>query len=118
MSHASDIKFNLEMENIDRLLTKESEIHYYRIIQEAVNNIVKHSQANSCTIVIKKTGNQIHAIIEDNGKGFQTGISMKKGMGLRDMEERTRLISGNIHVISKSGSGTKININIPITKRA
>ncbi len=116
MSRATNIKFDTKIENIDHVLPKKSEIHFYRIIQEAMNNILKHSEANSSSVTIKKAGNQIRTILKDNGRGFQTGTPMKEGIGLKDMEERTRIISGSFHISSKPGLGTEIIISVPISK--
>ncbi len=116
MSHASQIKFDLDIEAIDDLLPAKSQIHFYRIIQEALNNTVKHSNANSAFITIRKSGNQIQTIIKDDGKGFQEGSHTLEGLGIKDMKERTRLISGNFHLSSKTGSGTEIRFNIPVSR--
>ena len=116
MSHATDIKFDLKIENIDNLLPKKSEIHYYRIIQEATNNILKHADADLSSVTIKKIANQIHTVIKDNGKGFHTGGQIKEGIGLTDMKERTRLMDGSFQISSRPGAGTTIMINIPFSK--
>jgi signal transduction histidine kinase len=116
MSHASDIKFEFKSENIDELLPKKSEIHFYRIIQEATNNIAKHARANQSFVTIKKIDNQIHTVIKDDGKGFQLEGQMKEGIGLTDMSERARLMDGSFHISSRPGSGTTIIINIPYSQ--
>jgi len=116
MSHASEIDFAMQIETIDDLLPKTSQIHFYRIIQEAMNNILKHSQASNASIIIKEIGNQIQTIITDNGKGFQAGLTSHEGLGIKDMKERARLISGDFHLTSKPGTGTKILLYIASSK--
>jgi signal transduction histidine kinase len=117
MSHATDIQFELKLDNIDQLLPKKSEIHFYRIIQEATNNILKHAEAESSSVTIKKMGDQIHAVIQDNGKGFSAGDSFGDGIGLSDMRERTHLIDGSFHISSNVSTGTTIFINIPYSEK-
>jgi ligand-binding sensor domain-containing protein/signal transduction histidine kinase len=116
MSHAADIQFDLKLDNIDQLLPKESEIHFYRIIQEATNNILKHADTDFSSVTIKKIANHIDIVIKDNGKGFHSGSKMKEGIGLTDMKERTRLMDGSFQISSRPGAGTTILINIPFSK--
>lgn len=100
-------------------LTADSEINLYRIIQEALHNVVKHARASQVTIRLTASFPTIILRIEDDGQGFDlssrtTSASMEKHMGLRSMEERARLLSGNFSIRSHKGKGTKIAVEIPI----
>src|SRR5690606_14271915 len=66
----TDIFFTYDIENIDAFLSKEASLHLYRIIQEVLNNMVKHAEAKSASVTIEKKGLHIETIISDNGKGF------------------------------------------------
>src|SRR5205085_961503 len=87
IANASDIGFTCEVDQIDGLLSKEEEISLYRIVQEAINNILKHSGASEAGIHIKRTGDEIQTTIADNGRGFTLEPAgqaelQKRGLGL------------------------------------
>jgi signal transduction histidine kinase/ligand-binding sensor protein len=85
----------------------------YRVMQEAMNNIAKHSQADVVRLSLKKMGNRIEFVIEDNGIGFDLEKS-KRGFGLGSMKERTELSGGTFTVESIKGRGTVIHASWPI----
>ena len=89
------------------------EINLYRIIQEALNNVFKHSSATKVEISIEEQPGQILFLITDNGIGFKSN-SHNKGFGLIDIKERAELIGANIQYLNKPyGSGTTLEIVIP-----
>lgn len=106
------ININLYSENIDELLPVNYEVHFYRIIQEALNNIIKHSNADEVELSINVEGNNIVVYIKDNGKGFIMDDRVK-GLGLRDMHERAKIINGKIILRSEPGKGCTINLKAP-----
>lgn len=90
------------------------ETNVYRIIQEALTNIVRHSEATYVDIVLKQDENQISIIVEDNGVGFNAGAIMKTGrLGILGMRERAEMLAGNLSVESTIGVGTTIFVEIP-----
>ena len=96
-------------------------INLYRIIQESLTNILKYAHATQVDIKIKVTQHQLLLTIKDNGRGFNLNkkrVSAKTGagLGLSTMSERARLLKGQINISSKVGMGTKIILDIPITK--
>lgn len=100
----------------------ESEINLYRLVQEALNNIRKHSKATRATVRLVASYPYVILRIDDNGIGFeidlQSQISLKnKRMGLRSMEERVNLLGGRINVKTSPGSGTRFFIEVPIVKK-
>jgi len=110
------IKFNIDIDNIDNLLRNESEINIYRIIQECLNNIVKHSHALKAGVSIKKDNKSIIIIVQDNGKGFdkiQVENTDKRGSGFDSLNERLRLLDGICSIDSVPDLGTKIMITVP-----
>jgi PAS domain S-box-containing protein len=99
--------------NIERL-NKTVEINLYRIVQEALNNAIKYSEADQINISLDNTGESLKILVADNGKGFSMGSKSKgSGNGITNIQERTRLIDGEFSIESASGMGTKILINIP-----
>jgi len=112
------ISFAVRVEDIDGLFDKESEIHVYRVVQEAVNNIVKHSAATEATVVIKKRDHAVTLSIRDNGRGFDQSKTSAGahdvGYGLSGMAERVRILRGVLTVDSQPGQGASLNIEIPL----
>ena len=99
---------------IDRL-EQSVEISIYRIIQEVLNNIIKHSDAKNIMIDLHKSGTKILLKINDDGKGFNTGdIGKSKGIGWNNIYSRLSVINGNMDVQSDPGRGTVINIDFTI----
>lgn len=119
-SKSTSIKFRIEIENIDKVFSPEIEINIYRMVQECINNIIKHSQSNKADININKNPDVVSVMIEDNGKGFNTeekfSIKSKSGLGLMSLTERAKLFQGKVEIVSKTGRGTIIKFTIPITK--
>jgi PAS domain S-box-containing protein len=100
----------------DRRLGNVTEIAVYRIVQELVNNIVKHSGASEAYVRIMSKENRIVLNIQDNGKGFRPAdVKTIKGIGLRSIYNRISLLNGTIKVDSGPGKGTEIRIEIPIS---
>ncbi|MDB5222840.1 MAG: domain S-box protein [Chitinophagaceae bacterium] len=81
----------------------------YRIIQEQLNNILKHAHASEVEIEIKNAEDCLELSIKDNGVGFDTGTK-KKGIGLKNIQSRAQIYDGNVEIISSPGNGCKMNI--------
>ena len=116
------ILFANRVEDVDGIFDEDSEIHVYRIVQEAINNIIKHSAATEAAVVIKKRTNIISLSIRDNGKGFDANsVSAPApnalGFGLGGIAERVRILGGTLTIDSHPGSGTNLTIEIPIPIR-
>ena len=111
---SSGIDIYYEIENIDNLIPSEYRINLYRIIQESINNILKHSNADRISITLKSDPASIYLVIEDNGKGFEHNEGAEGiGYGIEFMKERVRIIGGKLKIDSLKGRGTKIIISIP-----
>ena len=113
------IKVTLDIIDIDSLLPQDSHVIVYRIIQEALTNIGKHSQAKSVSIAINKEGSTVSFSMEDDGVGFDarqaiTGDPAEKGLGLETMKGRARMLGGVLDIWSQEGKGTRITLSIPI----
>jgi signal transduction histidine kinase/ligand-binding sensor domain-containing protein len=110
---STDIEFITETDNIDGLLSREFEINLYRVLQECLNNILKHSAATTAWLSIKRTANGAQIICRDNGKGFDPeATSLSSGMGLIGISERVRMLGGRYTVASAPGKGVTIYITI------
>jgi len=88
-------------------------IALFRVMQEALNNIAKHSEADSVRLLLRKVENKIELTVEDNGIGFDPETA-EKGMGLTSMRERTELSGGTFRIESTPGKGTTIRASWPV----
>jgi signal transduction histidine kinase len=116
ISSVTSIQAIASIDQIDNLLNKEAEINLFRVVQESLNNIIKHSQATQAEISVKKYAKKIRILIKDNGKGMNTSHSDARsdvGMGLVVMAERIKMLDGTLQITSFSGNGTSIQVEIP-----
>ena len=116
-----NLKITSNLDNTDGMLSAESEINLYRIVQESLNNIVRHAHATEASVVVKKNDRAIDVIIKDDGKGFHkdsTPIAEagRGGFGLTGIIERARIIGAKAQIESASGRGTTISIAIPSSR--
>ena len=108
---ANKLKINLLFFGMDNRLDNSVEIPVYIIIQELINNILKHSKATDVTIQLNKTENNLNVVVEDNGIGFDIA-SVKNGMGLKNIETRVNKFNGKLYVDSGKDKGTTTIIDI------
>jgi two-component system, NarL family, sensor kinase len=100
-------------------LADEAELCIFRITQESLQNIVKHSGADKIKIVLAQTSRQTRLTVSDRGQGFlRSAVSRKGGLGLLSMEERALSIGGRLTVNSAPGKGTEVCLTIPTEKLA
>lgn len=111
---ASGISFNRNIENIDNALERGNEVQYFRIVQELLNNIMKHAGAKNVTINVKRSVMFIVTEITDDGIGFEGIDPVKTGFGLINIEERMRVIKAVYEFRSEKGKGTWFKFTVPI----
>jgi signal transduction histidine kinase len=110
----SKIDIHLKTENTENIDTKVSLI-LYRLIQELLNNAVKHSEASTIDLSIKKEKNELILNYTDNGKGFDFAEAYeKRSLGLKNIETRTKMINGTTKFDTKPNEGLKLEVRIPI----
>ncbi len=121
MSASGSILFAVRVEDIDCLFDKDSEFHFYRILQEAVTNVVKHSGATETAVVIKKRAAVVSLSIRDNGRGFDPSAVPSQaqflGFGLNGIAERVRILGGKLAIESRPGQGTNLTAEVPLLIR-
>jgi len=111
---SSQMKVNFDVDCSRFMLSSIQTVYLFRIAQEAVNNILKHSQATEMSVVVKQTDNDIFLTITDNGKGFDESSNHHiDGNGLYNMKERVQLLKGNFELHSGLGNGTELKIVLP-----
>lgn len=108
------LEVNLYSDGMNERLPVNTETILYRVIQECVNNVIKHSAANTLDITLIKDEQEISVTIEDNGKGFSlSDTNENNGIGLANMRTRIHYLKGNIEWDSAPGKGTVVTITIP-----
>jgi two-component system sensor histidine kinase UhpB len=117
-SNRLGISSSFETIGLEEKLSPQIETAFYRIVQEALNNIAKHAQADRVEISLVKRDSKIFASIQDNGKGFDLGKvlhpeSPERSFGIVGIQERVSLLGGQMEIQSRPGFGTLIAIEIP-----
>jgi signal transduction histidine kinase len=87
-------------------------VHIYRIVQEALNNVVRHAEAKEAWVRLNFLENELRVEVEDHGKGFVRN-TLQRGIGLVAMRERAELIGGKLTILAVAGGGTLVRIDIP-----
>lgn len=112
------IKISADIGDIDPLFSETQWITIYRVIQEALTNIVKHAQAANVSFLTRRHEQRVIFSIEDDGKGFDLGSALpqeaEKGLGLTTMSERIKILGGDFDLWSRIGLGTRITFSIPV----
>lgn len=105
-----------DIDNIDNIFSPEQEVNIYRIVQESMNNILKHAKAEATRISVKKFTNSIIISVKDNGVGFDFPEKLQnlKSLGLKTLLERTKFLNGQMKVQSIKDSGTTIEFQFPV----
>jgi PAS domain S-box-containing protein len=101
-------------DEITRDLDRDVALCLYRLIQEGLQNMLKHSHATSAQVRLRIEGKELKLVVSDNGRGFNPSrITHHAGLGLLGMRERVRLVHGLLEVHSASGKGTRIEVTVP-----
>jgi signal transduction histidine kinase/ligand-binding sensor domain-containing protein len=120
LSAANGIQFRVEIDPLDGIFSPADENHLFRIIQEATNNIVKHSGARQAWVTISRDDSSLRVLIEDDGRGFRVEQNEagprtpQSGFGLPGMAERVRILRGTMQVKSEPGRYTRLEIALPV----
>lgn len=97
-----------EIDEIDGFFSKNEEINLIRILQEALNNIMKHAGAERTEIIVRLNDDELFFTIKDNGKGMSINANASAGMGMHDIEDRARMLGGVLMIESSPGEGTRL----------
>ncbi|MBM7577778.1 histidine kinase [Jeotgalibacillus terrae] len=112
--YSNGAKLSFKQIGEESRLDPKYEVSLFRLIQEAVQNAIKHAEAREVSVKVEIRPDCVNAIIKDDGKGFDPSEKKQGSYGMIGMKERVELVSGKMHVQSKPGEGTTISINVPI----
>jgi signal transduction histidine kinase len=110
----SGLQVDLEAQLGEGRLPNEAETTLYRVIQEALTNIVKHANAGRVSILLQRKDGGVVAVVEDDGVGFDPAATRADALGLAGMRERVALVGGRLQVESASGAGTTLVAEVPV----
>ncbi len=115
---STGIQFERRLEQVDDAFTPDSAIHFYRIVQECLNNILKHSRASRVEILLERDIHQIRLLISDNGCGFtpEGSVPGGAGLGLKNIAERARILEGALRIESQPGQGSSIELIVGLSE--
>ena len=103
-------------ESCDNLPT-DAAINIYRIVQECMNNMVKHSEATKASVSFKQKGEDLILSVSDNGRGLDS-TNKTDGLGLKGIAERAKIIGGSVSFASQPGKGTTVTLKLPVQNSA
>jgi PAS domain S-box-containing protein len=119
-AESGSIAFERKLEPVDEVFHGEAATNLYRVVQETVNNILKHSHARSARILLERDVHDVRLWIEDDGQGFGAALPARegttRGFGLKNIAERVRILGGSLRVDSRPGAGTRVEAIIPIVE--
>ena len=115
-SRRTGIRAHFSHEGGDERLTPDVEVCVYRIVQEALTNVARHSGALSCTVSLKRVEGEVELVVEDSGRGMASaadGADARRGLGLMGMRERAQALSGRFTIANRPEGGTRIVVALP-----
>ncbi len=115
VSQSSDIHFARRLENVDDLFTGSAATNVYRIVQEALNNLIKHSRAREAAVTLERDVRSVRLRVADDGVGFDIGGARARGgLGLSNIKERVNMLGGTLTLQSAPGQGTQLTVELPV----
>jgi PAS domain S-box-containing protein len=117
-AQASEIAFGHKLDFVDDIFSKDAAMNLYRIVQENLNNILKHSRAKKARIKLERDVHEVQLQITDDGCGFEmneTGDN-PKGLGLKNIVERVKMLGGKLKINSQPGKGTHVEVTVPFSE--
>ncbi len=113
------VKVDFDSQGVPRNVSREISICLFRVMQEGLQNALKHSGLRFFEVKLHGSPAEIHLIVRDSGVGFDPELAKdSQGLGLVSMQERVRLVKGTISITSRPQSGTEINVRVPLSAGA
>jgi signal transduction histidine kinase len=113
------IEIDFVSDNIPRSVRPDVALCLFRIVQEGLRNLMKHSGAAKAQVLLRKVGKNLVLSVRDEGVGFDvSNLRKKEGLGILSMEERAHLLGGRFEIHSEYGKGTRIVVSVPLEQRS
>lgn len=111
ISETGSFKVHFEKINFNERLSSDQEVVVFRMIQELINNSIKHAKCKNIIVQISRHSNKVQFLVEDDGKGFEPELLQKsKGMGYQNLDNRVEYLKGSMSIKSSTGNGTSVMI--------
>jgi len=118
-SRQHNVSIDFQAENIPKDLPRNVSLCLFRVMQEGVQNAIKHSASRQIRVQLKGREEEIVLTVQDSGKGFRSEDALRgRGLGLTSMKERLKLLSGSVSIDSWPGRGTTIDARVPLLNAA
>ena len=118
VTRASEIQVETDLADVDDVFPEELRINFYRIVQESLNNVVKHSGASRATVVVRRDRQMVTLTVADDGQGLPSEANAAQpgqgGFGLTGMRERANLLYGSLQIRNGPSAGTLLTIEFPV----
>ena len=117
-SQRSDIRVDQSHDGVPRRLPTDVEVCLYRIVQEALTNVARHSDARGARVVLVWRDDVVRAIVEDDGRGLPQeteGIGHTRGLGIIGMRERAQSLGGQFVIMNRAEGGTRVVASVPVS---
>jgi PAS domain S-box-containing protein len=119
LAEQHEVEISFHSENIPRTLSRDVSLCLFRVLQEALQNAIKHSGSQHFRVLLKTGSNEIELLVNDRGAGFDPEQAFNgRGIGLGSMKERLKLVNGKISIDSELGRGTTIHARVPVSPTA
>jgi len=119
IAEAGGLRLELAVQDQERLLSPETELAVYRIVQESLSNVVRHAGAETVFVGLERDDGTLEIIIRDDGRGFDLEHTLDdsgRGLGLFGMQERASYFGGTVDIDTTPGRGTQVSVRIPIAE--
>lgn len=119
LCETTNLNVDFKADYIDNLLSPDTELALYRIVQEALSNTVRHSGASMVRVRIEHKDDGVVVLVTDDGQGFETGAAFdlaRQGLGIFGMRERAAYVGGTVDIDSEPGDGTTVRVEIPAAR--
>jgi signal transduction histidine kinase len=118
VSSSFSLQVSSNLDNINGVFSTDSETLIYRIVQEGLNNVIKHAGGTEASVTLKHFGDEVAVIVADNGKGMNSADGLKvTGFGLAGIQERARMLGGSCTVDSRNGQGTTLTVRLMLSDK-
>jgi signal transduction histidine kinase len=119
VEQSSGLKLRVDMDDLDGLFPPSAEINIYRVLQEALSNVLRHAQATEALLRIEGLGREVEILISDNGRGFTPhsadhATSPHTGFGLTNLRQRIQILGGTLQIQSAPAAGAHLSIRLPL----
>lgn len=116
MERASGLQVEVYLPDAPLALSRDASLALYRIAQESLRNVVRHSGVRAASLMLRAVGDDAELVIRDSGSGFDSSAAGRGGIGLVGIDERARLVGGSARIHSVPGTGTIVTARVPLVQ--